>query len=336
MGESPRFEFPADPTKARYGPVAHGLKGLIDGLSRGTGLSSAQVVAALLTAATLSMAVVAAAVIIIARDTGPAKPEAVSDYVPGGPPPPDPAALNAVAYGASPAPTNFLGDPGDASTPEASPRSIPLSSFVNWERKDDPPQASSDEAPQAEAPKKDWFKPKAWLLKERSMPQVKEAFSGTQKSQQSSSAQSSSQVPGGGGGIAPESMTKRRFATSAEERAGRYAGEVPSVPGISNGVAVGAEQPPAERDPEAGPASPVKNKKGKVEGPVKQEKVPDVGPGVQVNNVQSGPGPSGQPRIGAASGGDILSVPIDVNRIQVEANRANDVDRSPGINTIGK
>ena len=169
------------------------------------------------------------------------------------------------------------------------------------------------------------------------MPQVRESFGGTQKSQQSSTAQSSSEVPGGGAGIAPESMTKRRFATGASERAGRYAGEIPSVPGIVNGVAGGAGQPPAESDPEAGPAPAVKNKKGKVEGPVKQEKVPDVGPGKVVSAVQSGPGTSGQPRIGAAPpGGDILSVPIDVNRIQVEANRANDVDRSPGINTIGK
>ena len=156
------------------------------------------------------------------------------------------------------------------------------------------------------------------------MPQTKEAFGGTQKSAQSSTAQSATSQSSSG-----------RFAAGASERAGRYAGEIPSVPGIANGVVVGAEAPPAERDPEAGPAPAVKNKKGKVEGPVKQEKIPDVGPGVQVNNVQSGPGPSGQPRIGAASGGDILSVPIDVNRIQVDANRANDVDRSPGINTIG-
>lgn len=167
------------------------------------------------------------------------------------------------------------------------------------------------------------------------MPKSEQAFGGTKGSNQTSSAKSGD-TPAGGAGIAPESMTKRRFATSAAERAGRYAGEVPSVPGIMNGVAVGAEQPPSEQDPEAAPAPAVKNKKGKVEGPVKQEKVPEVGPGVQVNNVQSGPGPSGQPRISAASGGDILSVPIDVNRIQVEANRANDVDRSPGINTIGK
>ena len=65
MGEGPRFEFPADPAKGRYGPVAHGFKSLIDGFSRSTGLS---------------LALVASAVVIIARDTGPAKPEPVTDY----------------------------------------------------------------------------------------------------------------------------------------------------------------------------------------------------------------------------------------------------------------
>ncbi|TPW19314.1 MAG: hypothetical protein FD126_2813, partial [Elusimicrobia bacterium] len=218
MGESPRFEFPADPTKARYGPVAHGLKGLVDGLSRGTGLSSSQVVAGLLTAGALSLAVIAAAVVIIARDTGPAKPEPVSDYTPGGPPPPDPAALNADSYGSSPAPTNVLGEggadyasePGSGAPPSgasfdggAGGRTIPLSSFLKLDGKPGRPPASTAATEDGagdggQAPDRSWFKPKAWLLKERSMPQTKEAFGGTQKSQQTSSAQSSSEVPGGG------------------------------------------------------------------------------------------------------------------------------------------
>lgn len=352
MGESPHFEFPADPAKARYGPVAHGLKALIDGLSRGTGLSSAQVVAGLLTAVTLTLALAAAAVVIIARDTGPARPEPVTDYVPGGPPPPDHAALNPDTLGPSPAPTNILGESGPAYAAEdgggpptgasfdggRGAQSIPLSSFLKFDGGRRPQQAAETAAAEGGGPAgeagRSWFKPKAWLLQKRDGPQAQEWFKGTQKSAQSSNAQAgqgggTNQLPGGGAGIAPESMTKRRFAVSAEERAGRYANQLGAVPAIGEGVAVGADDPPP------GEAPVIKNPKGKVEGPVKQEKVPEVGPGKVVSAVQSGPGPSGQARVAPAAGGDILSVPIDVNRIQIEANKAHDVDRSPGINTIG-
>lgn len=345
MGESPRFEFPADPAKARYGPVAHGLKALIDGLSRGTGLSSAQVVAGLLTAAALTLALAAAAVVIIARDTGPAKPEPVTDYVPGGPPPPDHAALNPDTLGPSPAPTNILGESGPAYAAEeggAPPagasfdgsrgaQSIPLSSYLKFDGGRRPPQTAETAAAEGGGPAgeagRSWFKPKAWLLQKRDGPQTGEWFNGTQKSRQSSNAQASGELPGGGAGIAPESRTKSRFAVSAEERAGRYANQLTAVPAIGEGVAVGANDPPP------GQAPAVQNPKGKVEGPVKQEKVPEVGPGKVVGAVQSGPG--GQARVTPAAGGDILSVPIDVNRIQIEANKAHDVDRSPGVNTIG-
>ncbi|TBR17588.1 hypothetical protein EPO15_16550 [bacterium] len=354
MGEGPRFEFPADPAKGRYGPVAHGFKSLIDGFSRATGLSPSQVVAGMVVAAGLSLALVAAAVIVIARDTGPAKPEPVTDYVPGGPPPPDHAALNPDGLGPSPAPTNILGESGPAYAAEESggppsgasfdgsqgAKAMPLSSFLNFGRR--PPQtpsqtaASQDSEAGAAGGDRPWFKPKAWLLQKRDGPQAEQWFKGTNKSQQSSSAQgggdTASQLPGNGAGIAPESMTKRRFATSAAERAGRYANQLPSVPAIGEGVAVGAQND----DPPGAPPEVPKNKKGPVEGPVKQEKIPDVGPGKVVSAVQSGPGPSGQARIGAAApAGDILSVPIDVNRIQIEANKAHDVDRSPGVNTIG-
>ncbi|MBI5596864.1 MAG: hypothetical protein HY928_12295 [Elusimicrobia bacterium] len=337
MAEEPGFRFAADPAKSRYGPVVHGLKTLIDGISRSTGLGSAQVVAAILAAAGLSLALVVGAVIVIARDTGPARPEPLSDYVPGGPPPPDRAVLNAGAQAPSPAPTDVLGDRYQGTEPDgalpagsAAPRTIPLPSFLKSDR-----QAAPDED-EAETPvaagtrdRAAWLEPRPWRLKEGDH---REMFGGTTPSGQRSTAQQDVKEPKTG------SVTGGNLSRSAAERAGGLAGQLPSVPDVGGGVVLGGELPPPRDDKRKGGAAESKRPKSggtTVEGPVIQEKIPDVGPGQQISEVQSGPGPAAQNRIGPA-GQDMLSVPIDVNRIQLDANKANDVDRSPGVHVIGQ
>lgn len=146
-------------------------------------------------------------------------------------------------------------------------------------------------------------------------------------------AQVNSGGSGGGSGGRSSDDEGLGLSRQAAQRAGRFSGELPGVPDIGPGVRVGAPPPQIrigrqQEQPRSGNA--------KVEGPVVQQKTPDVGPGVQVNNVQSGGNPSGQPKISNAGNADILSVPVDVNRIQLDPNKANDVDRSPGVNTIGK
>lgn len=159
--------------------------------------------------------------------------------------------------------------------------------------------------------------------------------------EETTAAQVTSGGTGGGSGGRGSDDEGLGLSRQAAQRAGRLAGELPGVPEIGPGVRVGAP-PPNRFGRQAAPGRGAQteerpqSRNGKVEGPVVQQKTPEVGPGVQVNNVQSAGNPSGVPKISNAGNPDILSVPVDVNRIQLDPNKSNDVDRAPGINTIGK
>lgn len=377
MDERPRFEFPADPSKARYGHVANGLKGLIDSLSRAAGVSPSAVVGGLVAVVGLGAAVLFAAVWVVARDLGRRPAETSRPAVTAedsGLAAPERAPLNSMDRGASPMPTDRLGSlagvGGDeeASGPPsngasfdgaAGGRTLKLSSFLKdhsseaadyrkaLEFSKTPARSRAPEPSDTEDRSQTGVRP--WKLKDRPFGTTNTGLGNSPTSNQRSSAQMGlpqQAGPRAGSGlesspdmndrISPESETKRRFATSAKERAGRYADQIPGVADIAEGTVVGTELAPEDKPapPEERPKK--KSKKGEVEGPVKQEKVPEVGPGVQVNNVSSGGKPATRATNPTAPAQDMLSTPVDVNRIQIDADKAHDVDRGGGINTIGK
>lgn len=303
----------SDPAKKKYGTIVYGLKLFIDGLSEASGFSSAQVVAGIAGVGFLGTAAIIAAAVILMRDAIPSQQERPAF---------DTAltAPNAIEAPGRPSPAPF-GSLGQSPDPQPAPSYRTLSLTT------EPLPASPEEAPPQEAAAPPKHKP----AEVKNNPMENRSWAGLQDiKSRSVDSKAEGAIPKEAG-----SSGDGRFTGKLKAEAGGYGGDIPAVPDITGGTVLGAQgASPAKKKQEPEAASASKKKPGKTDGPVVQADIPDTGPGKQLSAAPSAGSPSNGSRV--EKSGDILTTPVDVNRIGLDPAKANNVDQSGGVIGIGK
>lgn len=314
LPEIPRFEAEdSDPGKAKYGPIAYGFKVLIDGLATSTGLSGAQVVGGLLTVVFLGFALVVAAGVVLMRETvggGSGHPAFDARQQASTQPPPDLP---------SPLPVGHLGTPTQGSLTPVYGGGGGSGSEIIPVAQTPPPMPEQGTLP-ANAGGKPWPQKKPWHMEGAKYQKFESGF-GTNDPNSQNRAEGAAMAGGGGGG-------QGRFTSRMSRAAGGYAGQIPGAPELPAGQVMGAQGGGGGLGADG--AFGMK-KGGKVDGPVIQDKIPDVGqgerktanptPGAPTRGMQAENMPPTGTQ-GAAS---------DVNKIQLDPSHANNIDRAPGV-----